>query len=802
MPAATRDLPDATFGDLLKRLRQRARLTQEELGLAVGYSRAHVARLESGQRTPDPSAVKARFLEALDLSGEPDLAERLVALAIAAHAAPLPGGPPEPHEDSSAPNNLPVQLTSFIGRERQLEELACLLPSTRLLTLTGAGGTGKTRLALQLAGRALRQYPDGVWLVELAPLADAGQVPQAAAAALGVRAQHRWPILDALVEHLRARRLLLILDNCEHLLEACALFVDRVLRACPEVRILATSREALGIAGEISWRVPSLKTPAPGVAATAETLALCEAARLFAARAALAAPGFDLTDANAPAVARICRRLDGIPLALELAAARVAALSADDIARRLDDRFRLLTSGNRAAPPRQQTLRGAIDWSYRLLTEPERALLRRLAVFAGGCSADAAEAVCADSLLPAPHIVPLLLSLVDKSVVMADEAQADTRYSLLETIRQYALERLADVEEEESASIRDRHLDYFIRFGERSMQEFYGARAADQAALIKRVECDLDNARRAMDWAAETRRHEDGLRLANAWLHVFILRVGHPEILDRLERLLAQAGPPHRTRAQAWSLINVADLRLRQSEAEQAGSALEQARAIGLALGDPDILTSAESGMALQAHERGEHALARALWNCVRERAAAGNRLAVTLVEDESFVLGNWALSEGDFPQALRLLAQSYDFVLARSDTNSVSTVTRPLGYALLYQGDFAQAAARLRQSLDLNLGLGTKQAAAACLAAFGALALARGDLAASARLFGASEAACESIRTPLMNMDEVEVRRNTAILRQRMDPAALAAAWAEGRAMTLDEAVACARADADRLTG
>jgi predicted ATPase len=416
-------------------------LTQDELGIAVGYSRAHMARLESNQRAPDPSAVRARFPEALHLGGEPELAARLVALAIAAHAAPPPGGPPEPHEDSSTPNNLPVQLTSFIGRERLLEELERLLPSTRLLTLTGAGGTGKTRLALQLAARVMGSYPHGAWLAELAPLADPAQAPQAVAAALGARAERDRPVFDALVDHLRDRRLLLILDNCEHLLEACALFADRVLHACPALRILATSREALGIAGELSWRVPSLSTPGSEAAATAEELAQCEAARLFVARAAFASPGFVATDANAPAIARICRRLDGIPLAIELAAARAASLSVDDIARRLDDRFRLLASGNRAALPRQQTLRGAIDWSYRLL----------------------------------------------------------------ETIRQYALEKLAD-DEEESALVHDRHLDYFIRFGERSMQEFFGAGAVDQAGLLKRAERDLDNARRAMDWAAGTGR--------------------------------------------------------------------------------------------------------------------------------------------------------------------------------------------------------------------------------------------------------------------------------------------------------
>jgi hypothetical protein len=250
------------------------------------------------------------------------------------------------------------------------------------------------------------------------------------------------------------------------------------------------------------------------------------------------------------------------------------------------------------------------------------------------------------------------------------------------------------------------------------------------------------------------------------------------------------------------AFLRAADLRTRQGEYSQARLAIESARAIGLALDDPDILTIAERWLALLTHASGDHKQARSLWNGVRERAVARSRLDMDFEEEDTFTLGWWALAEGDYPQAQRLLARHYDLVLARSDANAVSTVARPLGYALLYQGDFAQAAARLRESLELNLALGSQQAAAACLAAFGALALARADLAGSARLFGASEAACESIHTPLMQSDEVEVRRNTAILRERMDPAALVAAWAEGQAMTLDEAVACARADADRLTG
>src|SRR5579859_796700 len=290
-------------------------------------------------------------------------------------------------------HNLPVQLTPFIGRERELVEIDRLLAGTHLLTLTGSGGTGKTRLSLQAAAALLPDFADGAWLVELAPLADPALVAQSAATALGVRETGGRPMLEALADYLRAKQLLLILDNCEHLVAACAGLAEQLLRQCPRLKILASSREALGIAGETTYPVPSLSLPAAAGGSGAEALSQSEAASLFVDRAQAALPTFALTDDNAAAVATVCRRLDGIPLAIELAAARVRLLRVDEIAARLDDRFRLLTGGSRTALPRQQTLRALIDWSYDLLTEPERALLRRLAVFAGGWTLEAAEAV-------------------------------------------------------------------------------------------------------------------------------------------------------------------------------------------------------------------------------------------------------------------------------------------------------------------------------------------------------------------------------------------------------------------------
>jgi predicted ATPase len=317
----------------------------------------------------------------------------------------------------TGPHNLPVALTSFIGRERETAEVTRLLSGTRLLTLTGAGGCGKSRLALEVAGGALDECRDGVWVVELAALSDPNLVPHAVAAALRVPEQAGRSISDTLAEVLRPKTLLLVLDNCEHLLAACASLAYALLRGCPKLRVLATSREPLGVAGETIWRVPSLSVPDPTNLPSYHRITHYEAVRLFAERAAAVRPGFRIAEANAHVVVQVCHRLDGIPLAIELAAARVRAISVEEIAARLDDRFHLLTGGGRLAPPRHQTLRGAMDWSYDLLSEQERALLRRASTFAGGFTLEAVEAICSGKGVEASQALDLLTSLADKSLV-------------------------------------------------------------------------------------------------------------------------------------------------------------------------------------------------------------------------------------------------------------------------------------------------------------------------------------------------------------------------------------------------
>ncbi len=411
----------------------------------------------------------------------------------------------------ATPNNLPQQVTSFIGREQALAELKRLLARVRLLTLTGSGGRGKTRLGLQVAAEFLERFPDGVWWVELSPLTDPDLVPQTVAMVLGLKETPGKPITQTLVEHLGDRRLLIMLDNCEHLLDSAARLVDTLLRQCQPLTILASSREALGIGGEQTYRVPSLSQPDPKQRHTPASVATFEAVQLFTDRALLARTDFQVTDQNASTVASICFRLDGIPLAIELAAARVRSLSADEINSKLDERFRLLTGGPRTALPRQQTLRSLIDWSYDLLRDPEKLLLQRLSVFAGGWLLEAAEQVCAYDGVEARDVLDLLTSLCDKSLVVVEQNDGDSRYRLLETVRQYSRERL--LESGSGEAVRDQHRDYFLTLAEEVGPRLAGG---DQAVWLRRLEAEHDNLRSSLEWSNAAAGPETGLRFCVA----------------------------------------------------------------------------------------------------------------------------------------------------------------------------------------------------------------------------------------------------------------------------------------------
>ena len=440
------------------------------------------------------------------------------------------------------PNNLPGELTSFVGRRVELARISDPLQWARLLTLTGAGGCGKTRLALQAAADAMDRHPDGVWWVELARLEEPTLLPAAVIDALGLSEVRGWALLDTLVEYLRAHRALVVLDNCEHLLAASAELVDALLRACPWLTILATSRAPLGVPGEMTWRVPSMSLPAELQREPIEALRQSDAVSLFIDRATQVRPEFVITAANAPAVAQICDDLDGIPLAIELAAARVRMLTPEQIARALSDRFRLLTGGARTVMPRHQTLEASIDWSYGLLSDGERVLLRRLSVFAGGWRLNAAEQVCPGQGIDRYAVLDLLTGLVDKSLVTTEDCGSEVRYGLLETVRQYATARLADAGELED--LRGRHLAYHLVLAQAAQTHVLGAGRDDP--VLRTLATELPNLRAALEWAAATDPNA-ALRLVNAltlfWLFTGRYQEGHAAYARALDAAGEQPTP-------------------------------------------------------------------------------------------------------------------------------------------------------------------------------------------------------------------------------------------------------------------
>lgn len=551
-----------------------ARLDLGEHGLLVGElgdlvarhplrERLRAAHMRALYRTGRQAEALAGYGELRDLlAGElgldpgPELAG--LHQAILTQDPALGGGAERPA------TNLPAALSELIGRDGAVAEVRSLLRAHRLVTLTGTGGVGKTRLAVEVSARSLGDFPDGVWLVELGPLdPGTGSAAEVVMAALDIRdGTERADPADRLAEALRARRLLLVLDNCEHLVEEVAALAERLLRAAPGLRVVATSREPLAVPGEALWSVPPLSLPTPsepgpssGAESRTETgvesrteierVGRADAVRLFVARAAASAPGFTLDEANTGAVAELCRRLDGIPLALELAATRVRALGVRGVLDRLDDRFRLLASGRRGAPERQRTLTAVIDWSWRLLTEPERVVLRRLAVHAGGCTLEAAEQVCGGDGL---DVLDLIARLVDRSLVVVTESPAGVRYRLLESVAAYCLDRLSDAGELEP--VRHAHAGHYLALALRAEPALYGP---EQGTWLRRLDAEAANLRAALDTLARERDAGDALRLANALSWYWFLRGRAADARRSLEAALAVEGEaPGRARAAAW----------------------------------------------------------------------------------------------------------------------------------------------------------------------------------------------------------------------------------------------------------
>lgn len=685
------------------------------------------------------------------------------------------------------PNNLPRQLTSFVGREREIAEVTRLLGSAALVTLTGAGGAGKTRLALQVAANLVDAHADGVWLAELAALSDGSLVVQAIVQAVGVKEEARRPLVETLVSVLRPRALLLVLDNCEHLVEPCAALVDRLLRACPKVQILATSREPLGIAGETVFRVPSLPLPDPERLPPIEQLVHYEAIRLFLDRALAVQPSYVVTERNAPALAQVCHRLDGIPLAIELAAARVGTLTVEQIAARLDQRFRLLRGGSRTAMPRQQTLRATVDWSYDLLPERERLLLHRLAVFAGGWTLEAAETVCSGDGIGEHEVLDALSALVNKSLVQAEERGEEVRYRLLETVRQYAREQLEQSGEE--AVVCARHLNWLLALAERAATEARGLR---QATWLDRFEAEHDNFRAALGWSTSVGDTEAGLRLATLLLGLWSVRGYSGEGRARLADLLARV--PERTRARAGGLTAAGYLALRQGDYAAALPLLEESLALWREVGDQPGLARALRTLGEALYGQGEHLQAKKL---LEESLALYRELGDTSsIPGESSTLArvlcclaDIAYAQADYVPTSALYEEALAVAREYGQMHDVGYALRGLGHLARLQGDYERATELLRESLVVVAALNDKRCTPLSVEGLACVASELGQWERAARLFGAAEALREAIGVTLLPAERVDHDRAAATARALAAEVAFAAAWAEGRTMTLEQA-------------
>jgi non-specific serine/threonine protein kinase len=629
------------------------------------------------------------------------------------------------------PNNLPQPTTSFVGRAGQLQELAGLLSETRLLTLTGAGGCGKTRLALELARKMIDRFPDGVFLAELAPMENPDFIPGAVAAALGVKDQPNRTTVEVLCEHLAGRTFLLVLDNCEHVLDAVSDLSSELLGAARGLRIMATSREVLRVPGEHLWRVPNLTLPQdddPSVVASSE------AVTLFVDRARALKPSFALGAANAATVARICRRLEGIPLAIELAAARMKVLTPQEIDERLDDCFRLLTDDSRAVMEHHRTLRAAVDWSYRMLSGIEKKMLRTLSVFAGGWSLEGAAAVCGPgaedgSDLDEFGVLDLLTHLVDKSLVIADEIGGESRYRLLETVRQYAAERLEEANEASEA--RNRHLDFYLALAEKAEPQLTGS---GQAAWLERIEAEHENVLTALDRCEVA---EEGaakaLRLCGFLMRFWFMH-GHLKTgIEACATALARPGAQQRTAARAAALYAAGVMAQSLGEYEKATQLASESLSVQRELGDRQGIANALNSLGNTAYYRGDLAEAKRL----HEESLIIKRL----LEDKPGIasslnnLGNVAADRGSLAEAQRMYEEALDLNRETGNRAWQAINLNNLGLVAYHRGDLPVAKRLHEESLAIRRDLGHKHGIAESLGHLGKVARNEGDLLEARRL-------------------------------------------------------------------
>ena len=714
---------------------------------------------------------------------------------------------------NTIPNNLPTQLTSFIGRDKEMAEIKAMLDLARLVTLTGSGGTGKTRLSIEVGTQELASFPNGVWLLELAPLTDPTQIIPALAQVFGLQENPYATLETMLMDYLRDKKLLLILDNCEHLIEACAHLADDLLHHCTGLKILASSREALGISGEMAYSTPSL--------------ASAESTQLFVDRAHAANSNFHLTDENASSLTQICSRLDGIPLAIELAAARAKLLSPEQIASRLDDRFRLLVGGSRTALPRQQTLRALIDWSYDLLSDGEKALLRIASVFVGGWTLDAIEAVTDD-----PNVLENLEQLVNKSLVVTKEYRSEMRFSMLETIRQYAREKLFDAQQVGVA--RDRHFVYFTELSEKLWDAF---RSSSVSIWRDKADEEAENLRAALEWGLENHIIEEAIRLAanyclvSDWLSNQAL--GLTMVKSAIEKV--QALPPaegkvdiQRQDLLARAFFAQGMIALSKGYLPLSKQALHEAISISRAIGDKHLLgyslellytvstfinepvaeEAAYEGLkiftdeiddswglgmayqniariAISKSDQDEKRKYIAKFNELRREAPVSIQAGMSLMG-----LGRSESEQSNYEDAIPLFEDALDVFSQLRIKNFQMAVKSQLGHIARYTGDLAGAKSIYRETIQGWQDIGNRGAIAHEMESFAAIAIIEEEPQRALKLFGAAEALRERSNSPMTDFERVEYHQMVAQVRSLLNETDADLLWAEGKSMTMEQAI------------
>jgi predicted ATPase/DNA-binding XRE family transcriptional regulator len=751
----------------LRSLRLRAGLTQEALAERAGVSVATIGAIEEGQRRrPYPHTLRA-LADSLELSA----ADRAALIS-----------PPDEGAPAEAPS-LPVPTTALFGRAAEVASACELLGSVRLLTLIGPGGVGKTRLSLEVAPTVQNAFTDGVVFVDLAPVREHRLVPATIARLLGVRESGGRSAWELLLAHLRPRHMLLVLDNFEHVLGAAPLLTE-LLAACPRLVILVTSRTALRLRPERRFALGPLAVPTSDESLALAEVAASPAVQLFVDRLRAVTPEFLLESANARAVAGICRQLDGIPLALELAAARAHLLTPAALLQRLEHRLSVLSGGPVDLPERQRTLRNTLAWSYDLLEPADRALFRRLAVFAGGWTLEAAEAVCSDTQLPVEDVLERLSVLVDSSLVRrSDQHDGEPRFVMLETVREYALERLQAEGEEET--VRGRHLAFCLALAEAGEPHLDGA---EQMPWADRLEREHDNLRAALGWAARGPQPLPGLKLAIALRFFWYTRGHFREGRDRLMTALAAAEASADLATRGRGQATLGYMLAVQGQVAEARARLETALTISRGLGDEAGTAFALRYLGLVASAEADYETAGAL---VEESLALSRKLGMEIdIAHALMYMGDFMLQRGDHQRAQAFFEESGELLRRLQNMTVLSYPLRRLALLARLRGDLPLAVRLCLQSLEHNREVGENQGVAACLVGLACIAEAQGETRRGVEFLSKADELLSAMGSQLLPFDREQLELALARLRGKVDPAVWAEAWRAGQRLTLDEAV------------